>query len=118
LCQELGGGLMACDYLFSQQGKTVTRQDDDLMVKVNRTAWLDQTMFRYKNGTIRLPIDIDEEFKLHIKEPVRITRRDKWGQEYGVYVNKKADHYAHASTYAELALTLLELGEVQTIKVY
>lgn len=115
--QRYNGIGYTCDYLFSQQGKEISASEEELTAKVNRTAWLDQTMFRYKNGTIDLPHDIDEEFKAHIKEPVRITRRDKWGQEYGVYVNKKADHYAHSSTYAELALPLtVEFGENRSIK--
>ena len=102
--QRLFGRMLCCDYLFSQSGRSVTCDEETLMLKVNRTSWLDQSLSRYKERSIELPIDIDDTFREQIKEPTRIQRKDKWGQPYGVYVNVDPDHYAHADCYAEIAL--------------
>lgn len=102
--QRAFGRIYLCDYMFSQQGREVKVDEDDLMVKCNRTSWMDLSLGRYKNGSIELPLDVSHEFQLHIREPVRVYREDKWGQPYAVYVSAKADHFAHADVYAELAL--------------
>jgi len=104
--QKLWGRVLLCDYLFSQTGKEATVDEDECTVKVNRTAWLDLTLGRYKTGTIQIPIDTSLAFKAQIREPVRIFQEDKFGQRYGVYKNVKADHFAHADNYAEIALPL------------
>lgn len=102
--RRLYGRALTCDYLWSQSGKEATIQETT--IKVNRTAWMDQALGRFRNKTIALPVDVSQEYRSHIKEPVRVFREDKWGNKYGVYVNVKADHYAHAQTYAEIALPL------------
>lgn len=102
--QSLWGHVLLCDYLYSQHGRDAQVNEEDCMIKVNRTSWLDLTLGRYKNGTIALPQDTSEEFKKHIKEPVRVFKEDKFGEKYAVYKNVGADHFAHASNYAEIAL--------------
>ena len=102
--QRIWGYVYLCDYLYSQMGREVQVLKDELWVKVNRTAWLDLTLNRYKNGTIRLPQDISKDFRSQIKEPTRVYKEDKWGQAYAVYVNVNDDHFAHADNYAEIAL--------------
>lgn len=104
--QKLWGRVLLCDYLFSQTGKEAIVNEDECIVKVNRTAWLDLTLGRYKTGTTQIPVDTSLEFKTHIKEPVRIYKEDKYGNHYGVYENVKADHFAHADNYSEIALPL------------
>ena len=75
-------------------------------VTVDRTSWLDISLNRFRNGTIKLPIDISEEFKRHLVAPVRVYKRDQNGNPFGVYENTKDDHAAHARNYAEIALQL------------
>lgn len=104
--QRLWGRVLVCDYQWSQSGKEATINEDECSIKVNRTAWMDTCLGRYKNGTIKLPVDITEQFKNQIKEPVRVYKEDKWGNKYGVYVNVNADHFAHADLYSEVALPL------------
>lgn len=102
--QKLYGRILLCDYMFSQQGKEATVNEDECSIKVNRTAWMDLSLGRYKNQTTQIPVDASLQFKTQIKEPVRIYKEDKWGGKYGVYESVKADHFAHADTYAEIAL--------------
>jgi hypothetical protein len=104
--QKLWGRVLLCDYMFSQSGKEATVNEEERTIKVNRTAWMDMALGRYKNQTTQIPIDTSLQFKAQIKEPVRIYKEDKWGGKYGVYENVNADHYAHADTYAEIALGL------------
>ena len=104
--QRLWGKVLLCDYIYSQHGREAQVNKTEATIKVNRTSWLDLTLGRYKNGTVDLPIDTSEEFKRHIKEPVRVYKEDKYGQKYAVYLNAKADHFAHADNYAEIAFPM------------
>lgn len=104
LAQKIYGRVYLVDYLYSQKGKEITRNDDELVIKCNRTAWLDISQGRYKHNTIILPIDTSHQFKKHIREPVRVLREDKYGNTYGVYVNSGPDHFAHADNYSEIIL--------------
>lgn len=104
--QQVWGRIFLCDYLFSQRGKEATVDEANLMIKVNRTAWMDTSLGRFRNRSIKIPVDTSLEFKAHVKEPVRQYKEDKWGNKYGVYLNVNADHFAHALTYAEIALPL------------
>lgn len=116
--QRLPGRIYTCDYLYTQAGREVIISEEELTLKVNRTAWLDLMFSRYKNKQgIMLPSDVSEEFRQNIKEPTRVFREDKWGQPYGVYLNVGPDHFAHASTYAEIALPLgVAIGSNQDIQ--
>lgn len=85
-------------------------------VNVDRTAWMDAALGRFKRGKdkgIRLPIDTDYEYKEQVKAPIRIYEKDSNGNPLGRYVSgSRADHYAHARVYAEVALPLsLGIGE-------
>lgn len=102
--QRLPKRVLLCDYQSTQQGREAVVNKDECLIKVNRTSWLDLTLGRYKNGTIKLPLDISEEYEKHIKEPVRVYKDDRWGNKYATYVNAEADHYAHADNYSEIAL--------------
>lgn len=96
-----------CYYGNGISGKTVNvgSKPDEPTVHVDRTAWLDMSLGRFHNGTIDLPIDVDLEYRNHIKAPVRIYEKDKNNNPVGRYVNgSDDDHYAHARNYAEIAL--------------
>lgn len=90
-------------------------------VNVDRTAWMDVALGRFKKGKdkgIRIPIDTDYEYKEQIKAPIRIYEKDSNGNPLGKYVSgSRADHYAHARVYAEVALPL-SLGTGESYGVY
>ena len=75
-------------------------------VTVDRTSWLDISLNRFRSQSIKLPVDVSEEFKRHMTAPVRVYKRDKSGNPYGVYENTKDDHAAHSRNYAEIALQI------------
>lgn len=116
LCQLLSGRFAHCDYIFSQQGRQIQYDEEEMSLKVNRTSWLDQVMHRFKRTDILLPKDLSKEYIRHICEPARITKQDKWGQKYGVYVNQNPDHLAHATVYAELAFTIF-FGDLDNVNI-
>ena len=103
-CQRLYGRMLMCDYLFSQQGREAQYDEEAMTLKVNRTSWLDMSLGRFRNGSIKIPADSSLAFKRQIREPVRVQREDKYKNKYGVYVNVNDDHFAHALNYAEIAL--------------
>jgi hypothetical protein len=82
------------------------------MLTVDRTDWLTASLGRFKTDPTRieLPRDIPDEFKEHIKnlvstyERVKDNKKDKETQPVKVFVNTGPDHFAHALTYAEIAL--------------
>lgn len=77
-------------------------------VHVDRTAWLDLSLGRFHNGSIKLPLDISREYREHIQTLVRVYKKDKHGQERGLYKKgeHEPDHFAHARNYSEVALKL------------
>ena len=103
------GAVRLCFYGRGVQGKQIhLSQDDELMVTVDRTSWLDLALGRFKTRQIILPRDLSHEYKEHIKSPVRIYEKDADGNPIGKYVKggNTADHLAHARNYAEIALPL------------
>lgn len=88
-------------------GKQIHINEEESSVSVDRTSWLDLTLGRFRNQTIMLPADINQEYRIQLKAPVRIYELDKNGNPIGRYVKgNDADHYAHAANYAEIALPL------------
>jgi hypothetical protein len=67
---------------------------------------LDVSLGRYRSRSIKLPLDVSEEFKQHMTALVRVYKRDKNDNAYGVYENTRDDHFAHARNYSEIALQL------------
>lgn len=104
--QSIWGHIYLCDYQQAQKGRQLTVNEDELAVKVNRTSWLDISQGRYKKGTIDLPYNVSEVFKSQIKEPLRIYKYDKDENPYAIFISVGADHFAHADTYAEIALPI------------
>lgn len=98
-------------------GKNIHISEAEPTITVDRTSWMDLSLGRFRNGTIALPCDVDLEYREHIKAPVRIYRKDKDGNPQGQYIKGNVDdHYAHAHTYAEIALPLaISLGRAQSI---
>jgi len=101
------GRVRLVDWLHSQQGRqAVISPEEECSIKVNRTSWLDLALGRFKNNTIRIPADRSDEFVAHIKEPQRVYKKDRYGNNFAVYESLKADHFAFARTFSEIAFPL------------
>lgn len=101
------GRVRLCRYTNNLNGRKVESKSEDLMIHVDRTSWLDLSLGRFKQKTITLPRNAKQEYKAHIKAPLRVPMKDKNGNPITRYLNGTApDHYAHANNYAELALPL------------
>ena len=113
------GRVRACFYGNSVQTKQLQVPSDPLaepLVTVDRTSWLDVSLGRFRSKRIALPADTSLEYKSHIKNLVRIYRKDDKGNPIGAYVNTGDDHFAHARNYAEIALPLaMNVGVTTTI---
>jgi len=77
--------------------------EDENSVSIDKTSWLDVALRRFKAGTISIPLDTDLEYRDHIKEPVRVYKKNAQGQPRGIYLAAGADHYAMARCYCEIA---------------
>ena len=106
-CNRYRGRATACYYNHNTKAKSLNHNEEERTVTVNRTAWLDQSLSRFRNEDIRLPLDVDKEFKDHQQALVRIYKQDAHGHDQSQYVGNAADHYAHAGLYEEVALKLL-----------
>jgi len=103
------GIVRMCFYGNNLKGsKAISLHDQsEHTMTVDRTAWLDVALGRFKNKRISLPVDMPFEYRQQIKAPVRIYKKDAQGNPVGNYVvGNEDDHYAHARCYAELALPL------------
>jgi transcription elongation factor Elf1 len=109
-----------CFYGRGVTGKQIHVAKDEPTITVDRTSWLDLSLGRFKNQRIMLPLDINLEYREHIKAPVRVYKKDADGCEVGTYVkgDNDQDHYAHARNYSELALPFaIGAGITQDIQV-
>lgn len=101
------GRVLLLDWLWSQQGRQVVfSPEEECTMKANRTSWLDLSQGRFRTRTIQLPVDMSHEAEMHIREPQRVYKKDKNGNPFGYYESAKADHFAFARVFSELALGL------------
>lgn len=101
------GRVRLCLYPVGINGRSLTESaEDEMIVKVDRTSWLDLALGRFKNGTITIPRNTSVEYKDHIKAQVRIPKKDQNGNPVTRYETpgQAQDHYGHARNYAEIAL--------------
>jgi len=104
--QNYGRAAM-CFYIQGMSGKQIHLSDDaESRVTVDRTSWLDLSMGRFKNKSITVPGALEREYIEHIKAPVRINKKRPDGSIVSMYISTSPDHYAHARTYAEIAMPL------------
>jgi hypothetical protein len=97
-----------CQYSEGNAGREVRTTEDDYganLVKVDRVAWLSKALGRIMAGDLQLPVDTPEEFEDHAKALIRTMNKDKVKAEF---VESGPDHYAHALTYSEIALKILD----------
>ena len=87
-------------------GRDIQQSEKEWTVLVNRTSWMDMAFSRFKREEmIMLPSNTPYEYKAHLQVPVRVYRKDREGNNVGYYESDdKADHYALARTYNEIAL--------------
>jgi len=106
--QRWYGHANICFYGSGVAGKDIHVNDEELSVTVDRTSWLDLSLGRFRTRSISLPRDTPNEYKDHLKAPVRIYEKDTSGNLIGRYVKGQnaQDHHAHSRTYAEIALPL------------
>ena len=107
--QRFYGHVRLCEYTRGVSGKQIQISKDmqDPIVKVDRTSWIDAALSRFKNQSIKIPIDTTLEYKEHIKNLVRIYEKDADKNPVGRYVcGSGEDHYSHSRTYCEIALPL------------
>jgi hypothetical protein len=92
---------------YRPPGSAAVVEQDARVVRVGRTDSLDAMFRRWREGRIALPRDVPEEFRRHLKAPVRVVRAGRDGRVHAEYAEEgAADHYAHALNYCELALGL------------
>lgn len=105
------GRVKVCFFSRGATGKSIITNDDpqEPVISVDRSAWLDQSLGRFKNKSIFLPTDINLEYRNQIREPVRVIKKDEKGNPVSAYHTRDNadDHYAFSRTYAEIALSLL-----------
>lgn len=101
------GRVLTCDFLPSQTGRQAVIDEKERAIKVNRTSWMDLALSRFKTKQIRLPRNLSAEYSKHIKQPQRVYKKDRWGNPFAFYdSDEKADHFAFARVYSEIALGL------------
>jgi len=106
--QRWWGRVNLCCYGRGISGKQIHISEEELQVTVDRTSWLDLSLGRFRAKSISLPRDLSNEYKDHVKAPVRIYEKDSDGNLVGRYVKGENahDHHAHARNYSEIALPL------------
>jgi len=121
--QRFWGHVWLCFYGNAINGKQISKtkdangQDLEQQVTVDRTSWLDLSLSRIRNETIRLPLNVPLEYRNNIKAIVRKPELDKYGNPISRYINTGPDHYGHANNYAEIALPLaIGLGQGRNIR--
>lgn len=103
-CARWYGRAEGCEYPLSTSTRSVVANEAESTIQVDRTAWLDMSLGRFRNGTIKIPKDVSFEYREHIKAQTRVYYRDREGNVKAKFVTAKTeDHFGHARNYAEIA---------------
>lgn len=117
--QRFFGIVKMCFYGRGITGKNITvHLEEEQTVTVDRTSWMDMGLGRFRSGKIILPRDLSNMYKIHVKTPVRVTKKDADGNPVARYIKNEndQDHAAHSRTYSEIALNLaVGLGSAHDI---
>lgn len=84
------------------------------MATVDRTNWLSAALSRYKVSPARIMLPregLSQDFKEHLQNLTSTYTKDETGNFVLDFVKTGPDHFAHASTYAEIALPLVAARE-------
>ena len=102
------GYVKLCYYSYFVKAKNIGHSEVDMAITVNRTAWIDLALTRFRSQRILLPRTTSKEYKDHMCAQIKVPKRDKYGHAIYFYETpgREADHFGHARTYAEIALPL------------
>ena len=118
------GYVHLCQYVTGVGGRELRTTEDEYgadQVKVDKVSWLTKTLGRIHGQAIRIPIDLPDDFREHIKTLTQTHVERPDGTIVAKYQNfGKDDHFAHALNYAEIALRILDpaFSPEVTIKSY
>lgn len=102
-------------------GRIITKPKEEInepIITVDRTAWIDQALGRFRSGQIKIPYDTPQEYCDHLIAVIKHFEKNKDGDTVGKYITGEnvPDHYAHARTYTEIAFKLIvSRDEVQNV---
>jgi len=116
--QRFYGYVKICYYGRGVTGKQIHEHaEEEQAITVDRTSWLDLSLGRFRNQTIKLPRDTSIEYREHLKALTRIYEKDRDGNPISRYIKSNLnDHFAHARNYAEIAIQLgIKIGTSQDI---
>ena len=90
-------------------------KENTRIVSVNRTEALDAWRDAYKMRKRRIP-RVEDEVSEYVRQMTNVLRKieedPETGQKKAVWVRRGPDHYAHADSYAEIALKRINMGLV------
>lgn len=107
ICKKYKGIAYVCYYSLTKSGKQIQMGNvNENSISVNRTFWLDAMYNKFKTNTMSLPQNLGLDIREHLKALVKTYKRNDDGGTYSEYIKKESapDHYAHAMTYATIAL--------------
>lgn len=112
------GRAFTVNYNDHTDGKTLNSPERHKLT-VNRTYWIDQYLGRYMTNMIKIPANINEELRVHLKTLQKMFEKNRIGVVIGRYVETEGrDDYAHAGVYCEIALRkAYESGYLGNLKV-
>jgi hypothetical protein len=104
-------------YYGNQKGRISWARDAEgnAIVNINRTEALDAWRDAHKMGKRRIPRIEDEvrQFVLQMTNILRTIEEDPvTGAKKAIWIKRGPDHYAHADSYAEVAVDRLGMGIV------
>lgn len=111
-CQKFAGFAHRCYFHRGLGKKRMMISEDELLVGVGRTPWLDLSLGRFQlpRRTIELPHDMLPEAKIQMKNLAKLQKKDDDGNVISRYVSTGTDHYAFARLYSEIALPFAAAG--------
>jgi hypothetical protein len=113
------GFVWLCQYRSGVSAKEISVSEEEggaPVATVDRSSWLSASLGRFKCDPTRiaLPSDVPEEYRANIKALTSTYVRDDFGNPKLDFVKTKPDHFAHAQTYAEIALPLCGARETNS----
>lgn len=111
--QTYYNAVLGCQFVRSAVGKGALDlyavQEAEGVVKVRRTAAIDEFVKEFNRGNILLPkgLPFEQEVREHLDRPKRAVMEDAVGEEQAVWVSKGADHFFFALLYCWLAAQLV-----------
>lgn len=116
-CRRFPGYVFMCRYRRGQVAREISETDEGdgaVMLTVDRAHWLSASLGRFKAAKPRiiLPRDVSEEYKSHMKALVSCYSKNDLNEPVLDFKKLGADHFAHARTYAEIALPMVAAREM------